>query len=58
MSNSARAKARRSKQSKMSKHQRSIMASQHFGDSQGVMRPTRQERDESFARLLGLGKEK
>ena len=32
MSNSARAKLRRSKRSKATKHQRDVMGSQHFGD--------------------------
>jgi len=36
VSNSSRAKERRSKRGRASKHQRVVMSSQHFGDSSGV----------------------
>ena len=35
MSNSTRAKVRRTKRNHMSKHQRDIMTSQHFGNERG-----------------------
>ena len=40
MSNSERAKRRRLKRKHMTKHQRSIMASQHFGDKHLLERRT------------------
>ncbi len=39
VSNSAKAKERRSKRGRATKHQRTVMATQHFGDNTSVKRP-------------------
>ena len=54
MSNSQRAKDRRLKRKRMSKHQRDIMGKQHFGDEQGARKPSKADRDKSLAAKLGL----
>lgn len=56
MSNSARAKLRRSKRSHLNKHQRGVMAKQHWNDSQAVVRERRREADTGLAKMLGIVK--
>ena len=59
MSNSQRANDRRSKRSKLTKHQRTIVTQQHWGDSQGKNRKQRQlQEDSKLASMLGLLKGK
>lgn len=52
MSNSARAKERRSKRSKLSKSQRDIYAKQHFGDSTGQWRGQKLKSDSMLVNFL------
>jgi len=54
MSNSKRAKERWLRRKHLTKHQRDIMASQHWGDSWGQRRKRQRESDKNLAALLGL----
>ena len=54
MSNSQRAKERRQHRSKLDKHQRGILASQHAGDRNGAKKPPRSESDKTLAQKLGF----
>lgn len=57
MSNSPRAKDRRSRRSRLTKYQRGIMASQHSGDMVGLKADRIREASpslEEMARRLGL----
>jgi len=58
MSNSARAKTRRSQRARVTKHQRGRLAQQHWGDIMGAntakIREKQRESDEDLAARLGF----